>query len=111
MVKKGQNKSKETDKGCQKEVEWSAMKYGQPYSSAIMTFCHFGSHYLLIANPAILSFQAFTMIFSEPDIYFKNDKHEIFMMFEEAMGRTLPTDTSMVCWYLENWLSNYLWLQ
>lgn len=47
-----------------------------------------------------------TMIFSSPDPYFKNDKHDTFMMFEEAMSRTLPTNTSMVCWYLEKWLSN-----
>jgi hypothetical protein len=47
-----------------------------------------------------------TMIFSAPDSYFKNDQHDIFMMFEEAMGRTFSTNTSMICWYLERWLSN-----
>jgi hypothetical protein len=47
-----------------------------------------------------------TILFSAPDSYFKNDQHGIFMMFEEAMGRTFPNNTSMVCWYLQNWLSN-----
>jgi hypothetical protein len=46
------------------------------------------------------------MIFSSPDPYFKNDKHDTFTMFEEAMSSTLPTNTSMVCWYLEKWLNN-----
>ena len=46
------------------------------------------------------------MIFSAPDSYFKNDKHDVFMKFEETMSRTLPTNTSMVCWYLEKWINN-----
>lgn len=47
-----------------------------------------------------------TMIFSSPDPYFRNDKHDVFMKFEEAIDRTLPNNTSIVCWYLEKWLSN-----
>jgi hypothetical protein len=47
-----------------------------------------------------------TILFSAPDSYFKNDQHGIFMMFEEAMGRTFSNNTSMICWYLQNWLSN-----
>jgi hypothetical protein len=47
-----------------------------------------------------------TMIFSAPDLYFKNDKHDTFMKFEEAMGRTFSNNTSMVCWYLEKWSSD-----
>lgn len=47
-----------------------------------------------------------TMIFSAPNLYFKNAEHDTFMKFEEAMGRTFSTNTSMVCWYLEKWLSN-----
>lgn len=27
-------------------------------------------------------------------------------MFEDAIGRTFSTDTTMVCWYLEKWLNN-----
>jgi hypothetical protein len=45
-----------------------------------------------------------TILFSAPDSYFKNDQHGTFMMFEEAMGKTFSTNTSMVCWYLEKWL-------
>jgi hypothetical protein len=47
-----------------------------------------------------------TMIFSAPDSYFKHDKHDIFMMFEEEMGKTFPTNTGMVCWYKEEWLNS-----
>ncbi len=47
-----------------------------------------------------------TILFSSPDSYFKNDQHGTFMMFEEAMGKIFPTNTSMVCWYLEKWLRN-----
>ena len=47
-----------------------------------------------------------TMIFSAPDSYFKHDKHDIFMMFEEDMGKTFHTNTSMICWYKEEWLNN-----
>src|SRR5215831_19323782 len=47
-----------------------------------------------------------TMIFSAPDSYFKQDKHDIFMMFEEEMGKTFPTNTGMVCWYKEEWLNS-----
>lgn len=46
------------------------------------------------------------MIFSAPDSYFKHDKHDIFMMFEEEIGKTLPTKTGMICWYKEEWLNN-----
>jgi hypothetical protein len=42
-----------------------------------------------------------TMIFSAPDSYFKHDEHDIFMMFEEEMGKTFPTNTGMICWYKE----------
>jgi hypothetical protein len=42
-----------------------------------------------------------TMIFSAPDSYFKQDKYDIFMMFEEEMGKTFPTKTGMICWYKE----------
>ena len=44
-----------------------------------------------------------TMIFSAPDSYFKHDKHDIFMMFEEEMGKTFPTKSSMICWYKEEY--------
>jgi hypothetical protein len=47
-----------------------------------------------------------TMIFSAPDLYFKNVEHDTFMKFEEAMGRTFSNNTSMVCWYLEKWSSD-----
>ena len=47
-----------------------------------------------------------TMIFSAPDSYFKHDKHDIFMMFEEEMGKTFPTNTGMICWYKEEWLNS-----
>jgi hypothetical protein len=47
-----------------------------------------------------------TMIFSAPDLYFKNDKYDTFMMFEDAIGRTFSNNTSMVCWYLEKWLND-----
>jgi hypothetical protein len=47
-----------------------------------------------------------TMIFSAPDSYFKHDKHDIFMMFEEEMGKTFPTNTGMVCWYKEEWINS-----
>ena len=47
-----------------------------------------------------------TMIFSAPDSYFKQDKHDIFMMFEEEMSKTLPTNTGIVCWYKEEWLNS-----
>lgn len=42
-----------------------------------------------------------TMIFSTPDSYFKHDKHDIFMMFEEEIGKTLSPKTGMICWYKE----------
>jgi len=45
-----------------------------------------------------------TMIFSAPDSYLKHDKHDIFLMFEEEMGKTFPTKSSMICWYKEEWL-------
>jgi len=47
-----------------------------------------------------------TMIFRAPDSYFKHDKHDIFMMFEEEMGKTFPTKSSMICWYKEEWLNS-----
>jgi hypothetical protein len=47
-----------------------------------------------------------TMIFSAPDSYFSQYKHDIFMMFEEEMGKTFHTNTGMVCWYKEEWLDN-----
>jgi len=40
-----------------------------------------------------------TMLFSAPDSYFKHNKHDIFIMFEEDMGKTFPTKSSMICWY------------
>src|SRR5215472_2075843 len=46
-----------------------------------------------------------TMIFSAPDSYFKHDKHDIFMMFEEEIGKILPKNTGMICWYNEEWLN------
>jgi hypothetical protein len=47
-----------------------------------------------------------TMLFSAPDSYFKHDKHDIFMMFEEEMGKTFPTKSGMICWYKEEWLNS-----
>jgi hypothetical protein len=47
-----------------------------------------------------------TMIFSAPDSYFKQYKHDIFMMFEEEMGKTFRTNTGMICWYKEEWLNS-----
>ncbi|HEY7227483.1 MAG TPA: hypothetical protein VH481_05095 [Nitrososphaeraceae archaeon] len=47
-----------------------------------------------------------TMIFSAPDSYFEHNKHDIFMMFEEEMGKAFPTKSSMICWYKEEWLNN-----
>jgi hypothetical protein len=46
------------------------------------------------------------MMISIPDSYFKHDKHDIFMMFEEEMGKTFPTKTGMICWYKEEWLNS-----
>jgi hypothetical protein len=46
------------------------------------------------------------MIFSSPESYFRNDQHDTFLMFEEAMGRTFSTNTSMICWYTENLIRN-----
>jgi hypothetical protein len=47
-----------------------------------------------------------TIIISAPDSYFKHDKHDIFMMFEDEMGRTFHTKASMICWYKEEWLNS-----
>ena len=47
-----------------------------------------------------------TMIISAPDTYFKHDKHDIFMMFEDEMGKTFHTKASMICWYKEEWLNS-----
>jgi hypothetical protein len=47
-----------------------------------------------------------TMMFSEPDSYFKHDKHHIFMMFEQEMGKTFHTKSGMICWYKEEWLNS-----
>ena len=47
-----------------------------------------------------------TMIFSAPDSYLKHDKHDIFLMFEEEIGKTFPTKSSMICWYKEEWLNS-----
>ena len=46
------------------------------------------------------------ILFSAPESYFKNNQHCTFMMFEEGMGRTFPTNTGMICWYLGMWLTN-----
>ena len=48
-----------------------------------------------------------TIMISVPDSYFKRNMHDIFMMFEDKMGKTFPANVSMLCWYKENWLSNF----
>jgi len=46
------------------------------------------------------------MMFSAPDVYFTHNQHDIFMMFEEEMGKTFSPNVSMLCWYKEKWLIN-----
>jgi hypothetical protein len=41
------------------------------------------------------------MLFSTPDSYFKHDKHDIFMMFEEEMGKAFPTKSYQLFQTLE----------
>jgi hypothetical protein len=46
------------------------------------------------------------MIINCPDPFFKRDKYDVFMMFEEEVGKMLPKDVGLLCWYKKKWLSN-----
>jgi hypothetical protein len=46
------------------------------------------------------------MIFNTPNPFFKRDKYDLFMTFEEKVGKTLPENVGLICWYKEIWLHN-----
>jgi hypothetical protein len=46
------------------------------------------------------------MIFNAPDPFFSHDKYDVFMMFEEEVGKTLPKNVGLLCWYKKNWLNS-----
>jgi hypothetical protein len=75
---------------------------GVNYKS-IVNFWNFNVH---IIQKKLQGKSKGTMIFSTPDSYFKHGKHDIFMMFEDEIGKILPTNTAMICWYKEEWLNS-----
>ena len=46
------------------------------------------------------------MILNSPDPFFKRDKYDVFMKFEEEVGKTLPKNVGLLCWYKKKWLHN-----
>ena len=46
------------------------------------------------------------MIFNSPDPFFSRNKYDVFMMFEEEVGKTLPKNVGLVCWYKKKWLND-----
>jgi len=47
-----------------------------------------------------------TMICNAPDPFFNRNKYDDFMMFEEEVGKILPKNVGLLCWYKKKWLSN-----
>jgi hypothetical protein len=46
------------------------------------------------------------MIFNTPDPFFSRGKYDVFMTFEEEVGKALPKNVSLLCWYKKKWLNN-----
>ena len=46
------------------------------------------------------------MILNSPDPFFKRDKYDVFMKFEEEVGKTLPKNVGLLCWYKKKWLNS-----
>jgi len=47
-----------------------------------------------------------TMICNAPDPFFNRNKYDDFMMFEEEVGKILPKNVGLICWYKKKWLSS-----
>lgn len=47
-----------------------------------------------------------TIIFCAPDSYLKNYNYDTFMLFEDSVAASLYPNTSIICWYLGEWLDN-----
>jgi len=47
-----------------------------------------------------------TMIFNAPDPFFNREKYDVFIEFEEQIGKRLSHDVGLLCWYKKKWLNN-----
>jgi hypothetical protein len=47
-----------------------------------------------------------TMIFNAPDPFFNREKYDVFIEFEEQIGKRLSHDVCLLCWYKKKWLNH-----